>query len=53
MYEVMSKASPYSGNVDVAYSDHLLRDGHTYYVLMGAETRNPRIVKAYREVVEK
>jgi ribonuclease HI len=53
MYEVMSKASPYFGNVDVAYSDHLIRDGHTYYVLMGVETRNPRIVKVYREVVEK
>ena len=49
-YEVMSKASPYFGNVDLAYSEILLRAGHSYYVRFGEETKNPWIVKVFREV---
>lgn len=49
-YEVMSKASPYFGFVDVAYSDDLLRAGHTYHVRFNDNTRNPRIEKVFREV---
>jgi ribonuclease HI len=48
-YEVMSKASVYFGNVDIAFSDIVLRAGHTYYVLMNDDTANPRIMKLYRE----
>lgn len=49
-YEVMSKASPYFGNVDLAYSEILLRAGHTYHVRFNDNTKNPRIVKLFREV---
>lgn len=44
-YEVMSKASPYFGNVDIAYASFLLRAGHTYFVQMGTNTKNPEVVK--------
>lgn len=50
-YEVMSKASPYFGCADLAYSDTVLRAGHTYYVLMNDDSKNPRVEKIYREVV--
>ena len=49
-YEVISKASPYRGKVDVIFSDELLKDGHSYYVRVNDNTRNPRIVKAFREL---
>ena len=49
-YEVMSKSSNYYENVDIAYSELLLRAGHTYYVRMNDNTRNPRILKQFREV---
>jgi len=49
-YEVMSKASPYFGRVDLAYSDHLLRAGHTYHVRFNDNSKNPRIEKLFREV---
>jgi ribonuclease HI len=52
-YEVMSKESPYFGNVDIAYSDVALRDGHTYFVLMNNDTGNPRVRKLIREVEAK
>jgi ribonuclease HI len=51
-YEVMSKSSLYFGNVDIAYSEHLLRAGHTYYVQMNKDSKNPRILKKYREVAK-
>jgi ribonuclease HI len=51
-YEVMSKGSPFFGNVDVAYSDDSnLRAGHTYYVTMGKQGGLPWIAKRHREVV--
>jgi ribonuclease HI len=49
-YEVMSAKSRFRGNVDVAYSEIPLRDGHTYFVLMNNDSRNPKIEKNYREV---
>ncbi len=49
-YEVMSKASPYFQKVDFAYAPFLLRAGHTYFVRMGTDTRNPEIAKCFREV---
>jgi ribonuclease HI len=50
-YEVMSRRSEFRGRVDVAFSDnHMLRAGHTYFVTMGAQQGNPRIVKCHREI---
>jgi ribonuclease HI len=49
-YEVMSRRSQFRGCVDIAFSDDpLLRPGHSYFVTMGAEQGNPRIVKCHRE----
>lgn len=53
-YEVMSRASPFHGNVDFAYSeDPMMRPGHTYFVTMGEDAGYPRIVKRHREVQAK
>jgi ribonuclease HI len=49
-YEVISKASPYRGKVDVIFSDDLLKDGHSYRVRVNDNTRNPRIAKVLGEV---
>ena len=49
-YEVVSKSNSFYNNVDIAYSSLGLRDGHIYFVLMNDDTRNPRILKCYREV---
>jgi ribonuclease HI len=51
-YEVMSKRSPFFGNVDIAYSDDAtMHAGHTYYVTMGKHGSLPWIAKCHREVV--
>jgi ribonuclease HI len=52
-YEVVSKKSPFYGNVDLAFSHLLLRDGHSYFVLMNDDTKNPRILKCYHEIIPK
>jgi ribonuclease HI len=52
-YEVVSMKNPFHGCVDLAFSDLLMRDGHSYFVLMNDDTKNPRIVKCYREVEAK
>jgi ribonuclease HI len=51
-YEVMSKASPFHGCVDVIYSDAdlVLSAGHTYHVRVNTETLRPRVVKLFREI---
>ena len=49
-YEVISKDSPHYRKVDLAYSDILLRAGHTYYVRFNDDSRNPRVLKLFREV---
>lgn len=51
--EVMSKASPYFGNVDWLYSHELLKAGHTYHVRLNDEPARPRIEKVFREVESK
>jgi ribonuclease HI len=52
-YEVMSPKSPFFGKVDLAFSDVVLRDGHTYFVLMNDDTGNPRIRTLIREITRK
>jgi|SRR5579862_1842044 len=50
-YEVVSRRSPFRGNVDIAYSDDpRLRAGHTYFVTMSADANPPRIAKCHREI---
>lgn len=51
--EVMSKASPYHGNIDWFYSYELLKAGHTYYVRLNDEPARPRIEKVFRELESK
>lgn len=52
-YEVISKHSKYRGNVDIIFSEHFLSTGHTYYVKVNRNTRNPRIEKVFREIKPK
>jgi ribonuclease HI len=51
-YEVMSKASPYYGKVDLIYSsdDIYLSAGHTYHVRVNADQKAPRVSKLFREI---
>jgi ribonuclease HI len=49
-YEVISKVSKYRGNVDIIFSEHFLSTGHTYYVRLNCNSRNPRIEKVFREI---
>jgi ribonuclease HI len=51
--EVMSKRSPYFGNMDWLFSHELLRAGHTYYVRLNNEPTRPRIEKVFRELPSK
>ena len=51
--EVMSKTSPYHGNIDWLYSHELMKAGHTYYVRLNDEPARPRIQKVFREVESK
>jgi hypothetical protein len=51
-YEVLSVSSEYYGNVDWIYSNHLLRAGHHYEVLVNGDTKNPRIVEVLVELVK-
>jgi len=52
-YEVVSKRSKYYPSVDIIFSDTLLKAGHTYFVKVNEDTQNPRIVKVFREIIEK
>lgn len=49
-YEVLSKRSKYYGNVDLIYSEHLLRAGHHYEVSVNTNTSNPRILNVMCEL---
>jgi ribonuclease HI len=49
-YEVISKGSKYCGLVDIIFSEELTKAGHSYYVQVGKESDNPRIVKVFREI---
>ena len=48
--EVVSKKSPYYGNVDNFFSEILLNAGHTYFVKLNDDPRAPRIERLYHEV---
>ena len=50
-YEVMSKASPYYQNVDFATSLISMAAGHTYYVRLNNDPKNPKIMKVFREII--
>ncbi len=49
-YEVVSPKSPYRGNVDIIFSLALMSAGHTYYVLVNDNPKNPTVLKVIREV---
>jgi ribonuclease HI len=52
-YEVMSRRSPFYGNIDVAFSgEGSMRAGHTYRVTMNDDPSYPKIAKCHREVLE-
>jgi len=52
-YEVISKSSPFRGNVDIAYSSESLKRGHNYSVRFNKDTRNPTIEKVFREIIRR
>ena len=52
-YEVISKKSKYRGNVDILFSHSMLRPGHSYYVQVNRDSRNPKTAKVFREIVKK
>ena len=49
-YEVLSAKSKYHGNVDLAFSELSIRDGHCYIVRFNKNTENPEIVKVLAEI---
>ena len=49
-YEVVSKNCELLGYVDIIYSNHSLKAGHSYYVVLGKDPENPRISKVIREL---
>lgn len=49
-YEVISKTSPFRGNVDIIFSEPLLKAGHSYFVQVNRNSANPSIVKVFREI---
>ena len=51
-YEVISKASPFLGKVDIIFATHVLADGHAYFVQVNQDTANPRIVSVFHELTD-
>jgi ribonuclease HI len=49
-YEVMSKTNEFYGNVDIIYSSLMLNAGHTFFVKVNSDNKNPQIEKLYREI---
>ncbi|MEI8225851.1 MAG: RNase H family protein, partial [Bacteroidota bacterium] len=50
-YEVISKRSRYFGCADFIYSDlHHLKAGHKYVVRLNKDSKNPRILKIFKEI---
>lgn len=49
-YQVISKSSSYYKKTDFAYSKELLSAGHSYYVMLNKDNKNPRITKKFREL---
>ena len=51
-YEVISRASPFLGKVDIIFATDVLADGHAYFVQVNQDTANPRIVRVFRELTD-
>ena len=51
-YEVISRASPFVGKVDIIFATGVLADGHAYFVQVNQDTANPRIVRVFRELTD-
>ena len=49
-YEVLQCDSPYVGYVDIIYSEHLLRAGHSYRVQVSEKPMNPEVVEVIEEL---
>lgn len=49
-YEVVSEDSIDFGKIDIAYSNHYMRDTHSYLVQFNNTTANPRIVDIIEEI---
>lgn len=49
-YEIISKSSPYYGNIDFAYSEIILNAGHSYSIRFNDNSKNPTIIKMFREL---
>jgi ribonuclease HI len=49
-YEVVSRKSVDFQRVDNAFSDQLLKAGHTYRIRLNDNNKNPQIVKVFEEV---
>jgi len=49
-YEVLSKASRYHGKVDFIYSGEFMKDGCSYYIRVGDDPKNPRVVKVFKRL---
>jgi ribonuclease HI len=52
-YQVISTNSPYYKKIDFAFSKELLNAGHSYYVKLNNDNKNPQIIKIYREIISK
>ena len=50
-YEVISPGSKYYNNIDLAFSELILRDGHSYVVTMNSTPGNPRFLKLVKEII--
>jgi len=49
-YEVISKHSPYYGNIDFAFSENMLNAGHCYSVRFNDNPKYPIIRKVFKEL---
>jgi len=49
-YEVISKSSPYYGNIDFAFSEIMLNAGHCYSIRFNDNHKNPTVIKVFREL---
>lgn len=49
-YEVLSKGSKYFRNVDIIFSNEVLKEGHHYEVSVNNNTANPMILRTLREI---
>jgi ribonuclease HI len=50
-YEVISPGSKYYNKVDLAFSELILRDGHSYIVTMNSTPGNPRFLNLIKEII--